>query len=131
MTPSTGGPLPGRPLVVGMLAAASVPVATVSALARAVAARLRAETDLEVDWESGTAEADDGWDLTLTVVALPSIAGDRPRVSRRPDGRCGSRLVGLPAAATVPPPPDAVLADVADRLVDTLRGCHFLPRRQP
>lgn len=128
MTPSTGGPLPGRPLVVGFLADASVPGAAVSALARTVAARLRFETDLDVDWESGRARADDGWDLTLTVVELPSIAGDQPMVSRRHDGRCGSALVGLPLAATAAPHPAAVLADVADRLVHALRGSHFLPR---
>ncbi|WP_018333348.1 hypothetical protein [Actinomycetospora chiangmaiensis] len=128
MTPSADGPPGDRPLVLGLLAAASVPGVAVSALARIVAARLRLETDLDVDWESGTGgHGEDGWDLTLAVVALPSIAGDQPLVARQHDGRCGSALVGLPAAATAQPHPDAVLADVADRLVDTLRGTHFLP----
>jgi hypothetical protein len=129
-TPSTDAPCTGRPLVLGLLAAATVPGDAVSALARTVAARLALETDLQVDWESGAGgTGDDGWDLTLAVVALPSIAGDQPLVTRRHDGRCGSALVGLPVTATAPPHPDAVLGDVADRLVDTLRASRFLPWR--
>jgi hypothetical protein len=129
MTPSADGPPPGRPLVLGLLAAASVPGTAVSALARAVAARLHLETDLDVDWESGPCGlGDDGWDLTLAVVALPAVAGDQPLVTRQHDGRCGSALVGLPEAATAAPHPERLLADVADRLVDTLRGTHFLPQ---
>lgn len=131
MTARMDGP-PGRPLVLGLLAAASVPGAAVSALARAVAARLRLETDLDVDWESGVGESgDDGWDLTLAVVELPSIAGDQPLVTRQHDGRCGSALVGLPTVATAAPHPDEVLGEVADRLVDTLRTSRFLPWRTP
>jgi hypothetical protein len=131
MTPAAGGPCGGRPLVLGLLAAASVPGAAVSALARIVAARLQLETDLDVDWEKGSsASPDDGWDLTLAVVALPSIAGDQPFVARRQDGRCGSALVGLPAIATAAPHPDDVLVDVADRLVDALRTSRFLPWRE-
>ncbi|GAA4857146.1 hypothetical protein GCM10023201_59750 [Actinomycetospora corticicola] len=130
MTPTAGGPCGGRPLVLGLWAAGSVPGAAVSALARVVAARLERETDLDVAWEKSSCPGPhDGWDLTLAVVALPSIAGDQPFVARRQDGRCGSALIGLPAIATAAPHADDVLVDVADRLVDALRTSRFLPWR--
>lgn len=139
MTPR-GGTAPdatARPLVVGLIAAATVSGDVVGAVARRVAERLTLETAFDVECERRTdgsgpepdRAVDEGWDITLAVVALPRGAGAEPVVTGH-GRRCGSALVGIPTTAPGPAPGavgEDVLGVVTEHLVEALRAGRFLP----